>query len=339
MKMITFAIPCYNSEAYMEHCVESLLPGGEDVEIIIVDDGSADGTAKIADRYEAQYPGIVRAVHQENGGHGEAVNTGLKNATGFYFKVVDSDDWLDTPGLLKMLGTLKSLYDKKTAPDLIVCNYVYEHTEDNTRHYVRFTNVFPQNRVFSWSDIGIFKPSQYLMMHSIIYRTEVLRESGLALPKHTFYVDNLFSYQPLPYVKTLYYMNINLYRYFIGRADQSVNEQIMIRRIDQQLRVNTLMIDCYRLPQDIPDRKLAHYMISYLRMMMTISSVFLQISGTEENLKKKEELWTYLKNRDKKLYYQLRFSIFGTVANLPGKEGRKITARLYRFVRKLYKFN
>ena len=92
MKLLTFAIPCYNSEAYMEKCIESLLPGGDDVEILIVDDGSHDRTAEIADAYEKKYLGIIRAIHQENGGHGEAVNTGIRNATGLYFKVVDSDD-------------------------------------------------------------------------------------------------------------------------------------------------------------------------------------------------------------------------------------------------------
>ena len=95
-KLITFAVPCYNSAAYMEHCVETLLTGGEDIEIILVDDGSTkDDTPAICDRYAAQYPNIVKAIHQENGGHGEGVNQGIRNATGFYFKVVDSDDWLE----------------------------------------------------------------------------------------------------------------------------------------------------------------------------------------------------------------------------------------------------
>lgn len=94
MKIVSFAIPCYNSEGYMSKCIESLLPGGEDVEIIIVDDGSSDRTAEIADAYAEKYPTIIKAIHQENGGHGCAVNTGLANASGIYFKVVDSDDWV-----------------------------------------------------------------------------------------------------------------------------------------------------------------------------------------------------------------------------------------------------
>ena len=96
MKLLSVAIPCYNSESYMEHCINTLLTGGEEVEIIIVDDGSAkDRTAEIADEYAGRYPTICRAIHQENGGHGEAVNTGLRNATGIFFKVVDSDDWVN----------------------------------------------------------------------------------------------------------------------------------------------------------------------------------------------------------------------------------------------------
>ena len=107
MKLLSFAIPCYNSAAYMEKCIKSCLAGGDDVEIIIVDDGSTkDDTLKIAKEYEAKYPNIVKAVHQENGGHGQAVNTGLANATGMFFKVVDSDDWVDVKSYKKILTKL-----------------------------------------------------------------------------------------------------------------------------------------------------------------------------------------------------------------------------------------
>ena len=94
MKLLTFTVPCYNSQDYMRRCVDSLLIGGEDVEIIIVDDGSSDDTGAIADAYAEKYPSIVRAIHQENGGHGAGLNAGLNHATGLYFKVVDSDDWV-----------------------------------------------------------------------------------------------------------------------------------------------------------------------------------------------------------------------------------------------------
>ena len=106
MKLLSIAVPCYNSEDYMRHCIETLLPGGEDVEIIIVDDGSTDKTAEIADKYREQYPDIVKVVHKENGGHGSGVNKGLELATGMYFKVVDSDDWLDTNSYKKLINKI-----------------------------------------------------------------------------------------------------------------------------------------------------------------------------------------------------------------------------------------
>ncbi|WP_054874969.1 glycosyltransferase family 2 protein [Oxobacter pfennigii] len=338
MKIVTFAVPCYNSSAYMKKCIETLLPGGEDVEIILINDGSSDDTGKIADEYASQYPGLVKAIHQENGGHGEGVNTGLKNASGMYYKVVDSDDWLDAPGMLKVIETLKQLINSGKNPDMMICNYVYEHAEDNTRHIVNYTNVLPENRIFTWEEVGSFKPSQYLLMHSVIYNTELLRKSGMVLPKHTFYVDNIFVFQPLPYVKTLYYMDIDLYRYFIGRSDQSVNEQVMIKRIDQQYRVTRIMIDSFSQLK-LPDKKLDQYMLNYLSVMMAISSVLSVISGLKENLEKKAELWSYLKSKDEKLYIRLRYHLLGRISNLPGRAGRKLTVYLYRLLRRKYKFN
>lgn len=119
MKLLSVTIPSYNSQDYMEHCIESLLPGGEDVEIIVVDDGSTDRTAEIADAYAEKYPTIVKAVHQENGGHGEAVNAGIRNATGLYFKVVDSDDWVDGEAYQRVLDTLRDLSGGSAALDML----------------------------------------------------------------------------------------------------------------------------------------------------------------------------------------------------------------------------
>ena len=130
---------------------------------------------------------------------------------------------------------------------MVIANYVYEKVHESTRTIMHYRNVFPDGREFGWSEVGHFNPSQYLLMHSVIYRTELLRGMGLQLPKHTFYVDNIFVYQPLPQVKTIYYMNLDLYRYFIGRSDQSVNESVMVKRVDQQLRVTKHMIDCQDL--------------------------------------------------------------------------------------------
>lgn len=301
MKYISFAIPCYNSESYMEHAIESILKGGEDVEIIIVNDGSMDGTSEIAKQYERKYPTIVKAIDKENGGHGDAVNTGLKHATGLYFKVVDSDDWVDEGALEKILSVLHQLVEKQTLIDMLVSNYVYEKVGAKHKKVIHYRNVMPQDRIITWKEMGHFRLAQYILMHSVIYRTELLKMCKLELPKHTFYVDNIYVYYPLPHVKTFYYLDVNFYRYFIGREDQSVNEKNMIKRIDQQIFVTKTMIDMYSL-RKIPNKKLRNYMTNYLAIMMTVSSIICIRSKSQENLDKKKELWEYLKKKDHRVY-------------------------------------
>ena len=236
MKLLSIAVPCYNSEAYMRNCIESLLKGGEDVEILIVDDGSTkDRTAEIADEYEAQYPTIIKAIHKENGGHGSAVNTGIANATGLYFKVVDSDDWVKEDAYMKILDTLRELAGGDKVLDMLISNYVYEKEGEKRKKIIHYHHILPQDQMFTWNDCHHFLKGHYILMHSVIFRTKLLRDCGVKLPEHTFYVDNIYVFEPLPYVKNMYYLDVNFYRYYIGRQDQSVNESIMISRIDQQI--------------------------------------------------------------------------------------------------------
>ena len=339
MKLLSVAIPCYNSEAYMRHCIESLLEGGDEVEILIVDDGSTkDNTALIADEYQEKYPGICKAIHQENGGHGEAVNTGLKNAGGIYFKVVDSDDWVNKDAYMEVLKTLREFVYGKETLDMLISNFVYEKQGARHKKVMNYRTALPKGQIFTWKDVKMFVLGQYIVMHSVIYRTELLRQCGLELPKHTFYVDNIFVYQPLPHVKTMYYLDVNFYRYYIGREDQSVNEKVMIGRIDQQIRVNKLMID-YFVDAKLPSGKLRYYMIRYLEIMMVISSILAIRSGTEENMAKKKELWQYARKKNLRMYLRLRFGFLGQGMNLPGKGGRKVSEAGYKISQKFFGFN
>lgn len=339
MKLLSIAIPCYNSAAYMENCINSLLPGGDEVEILIVDDGSVkDNTAEIADRYEKEYPGICRAIHQENGGHGAAVNAGLKNATGIFFKVVDSDDWVNGPAYEAVLNTLRRFVYGKSTLDMLITNFVYEKQGAKHKKVMNYNMALPKNELFTWDDVKVFMAGQYILMHSVIYRTELLRECGLELPKHTFYVDNIFVYEPLPHVRSMYYLDVNFYRYFIGRSDQSVNEQVMIGRIDQQIRVTKLMLGYYDVTK-LQNRKLRHYMIRYLEIMMVVSSILAIRSETEENLEKKKELWEHVKKTNPRLYLRLRFGFLGQGMNLPGKSGRTISIAGYKIAQKFFGFN
>lgn len=338
-KLITYAIPCYNSAEYMDACIESILACNrpDDIEIVIVDDGSTkDNTFDKAQVWESTNPGVVRAIHQENGGHGAAVMTGLEHARGTYFKVVDSDDWLDNEANVAMLDKLAS-FDEPL--DLMLVNYVYEHTADNTSEVMSYRRMLPEGRVFCWDDCGHFGLTKYILMHSVIYRTQMLRDCGLTLPHHTFYVDNIFVYVPLPNCERIYYMDVDLYRYFIGREDQSVNESVMIGRIDQQLRVTRIMIDSFLLERDVKSPRLRSYMRNYLTMMMVICTAFSMMSDREDKEQMRADIWKYLREHDYQTYVRIRRSVMGVGTHLPGKAGDKVLLSAYHIAQKVFKFN
>lgn len=333
MKLISFAIPCYNSEEYMRHCIDTILTGKDEVEIIIINDGSKDNTLKIAKEYEKKYPSIIKAVDKENGGHGSGVNKGLELATGLYYKVVDSDDWVDEQSLQKVLSQIKTFQKEKTEVDLLIANYVYE--KEGEQKVIHYPNL-PQNKVFTWKDIKKFKPGEYLLMHSVFYRTKFLKSTNIKLPEHTFYVDNIFVYYPLKDVKSMYYVDTDFYRYFIGREDQSVNEQTMIKRIDQQLFVTKTMIEFGSpLKFEAKNKELCTYLLHYLSIMMSVSTILLKIDNTKESKAKIKDLWQFLKNYDKELYQKLRHGSVASLTLLP----RWIAVPGYHIAQKIYKFN
>lgn len=322
----------------MSRAVESILAGGEEIEIIIVNDGSRDRTSEIAHEYMKSYPEIVRVIDKENGGHGDAVNAGLSAAQGRYFKVVDSDDWVDGEALKRILTLVRNLEEDGEQIDMLISNFVYEKAGASHKKCVHYRNALPQDEVFRWDDIGHFRLDQYILMHSVIYRTELLKLIQMRLPKHTFYVDNIYVYYPLPHVRKIYYLDLDFYRYFIGRDDQSVNEKNMIARADQQIYVTKTMIDMYEMGE-ISSRKLRLYMVNYLAIMMTVSSIILIRSKRKENIEKKRELWKYLKKRDWKTYLKIRYGILGQTMNIPGKSGRKISSLVYSVARRIIGFN
>lgn len=327
----------------MENCVSSLVVGGDEVEVLVVDDGSSDRTAEIADELEAKYPGIVRAIHQPNKGHGGAVNTGIENASGLYFKVVDSDDKVKASAFKTILDKLRENKDAEEKIDLLISNFVYDKEGQAHKKVMEYRKVLPVNRMFSWDEAKRFRKGQYILMHSVIYRTQLLRECGLRLPEHCFYVDNIYVFNPMPSVKNLYYLDVNFYYYFIGRDDQSVNEEVMIGRLDQQSRVNRIMFDFFsdsvaegRIKMKSP---LYRYMYNYLEIITTITSVLAIISDDPQKIAVKDDLWEYLSEKDHELYLKLRRGIFGTVVHLPGRVGKRVVSTGYGIARNIFGFN
>ena len=203
--------------------------------------------------------------------------------------------------------------------DMLITNFVYEKQGAKHKRVMQYRTALPKRQLCTWKDVKVFMLGQYILMHSVIYRTQMLRECGLELPKHTFYVDNIFVFQPLPYVKTFYYLDVNFYRYFIGRQDQSVNEQVMIGRIDQQLLVTRLMLGYYHSAK-ITSYKLRHYMVRYLEIMMTVCSILAIKSGTDENMEKKKQIWGRAAGAGSGSVYAPALGLFGTEYEPSGQE-------------------
>ena len=338
MKLLTIVVPSYNSAAYLEKCVRSLTIGGDELDVLIVDDGSTDETGAIADRLSAEFPGVVRVIHQENGGHGEGLNQGIRTAQGVYLKSVDSDDRLDGAALIRLLDILRAHSAPEDQLDLIVNDYVYDREEEPCCFKVRYNHVMKPGRELSWDTVRPFPMWKQFMIHSLTYRVQMLRDMGLELPKHTFYEDNLYIYRPLPFTKRLYYLDQPLYGYFIGREDQSVNDSVIIRRLDQVTRIATDMITSYPMARlNALPRKLKNYMLNNLAGQLFTTSSLQYMSG-EKGLEMNRAMWSDIRLFDRDLYTALRRRPLGMFTVLPGRAGRGLLVWSYKLGRKMIKF-
>ena len=335
MKLLTVTVPCYNSQAYMEKCLDSLLAGGERVEIIVIDDGSRDNTGAIADDYARRYPSIVRVIHQENGGHGEGINQGLKAATGRYFKVVDSDDVLseDFPGFL---DTLEWCWGNRV--DLVLTNYYYVHSDGVGDQSLHYTNALPVDRIFGWESVGSLRLYQLLTIHSCTFRREIMEKWTHELPRHVFYEDNLMVYQTLPHVQRMYYRNIDLYRYWIGRPDQSVQRSVMMKRYRHQLLVTEMCFTACHL-DEVREKKLLRYLKHELFVMFGISILYARLNRSAEADAAMEEMFARCREYDRKWADHFRYRSVLRLICIPGSFGRGLAEWVYGVSNRILRFN
>jgi len=242
-KFLSICVPAYNVQCFLDRCLMSMVssPVADQLEIIVVDDGSPDNSAQIALAYQEQYPTIVRVIRKENGGHGSAINAALAAATGIYFRVVDGDDWLDGDALGKMIDKLRAL---DTLPDLVSTNYERVSTEsgeldpwekcaEDIEYYVTYD--------FATTDLT----TEYFTMASMMAKTELLRALGFQIQEHTYYVDVEFLLFAIPYIETVMFTPEYVYRYAVGNADQSINLVVFESRYDHHDRVIRRMVRFY----------------------------------------------------------------------------------------------
>ncbi len=244
-KILTVVVPTYNTEKYIEECLESM--AGEavrnDLEVLIVNDGSTDRSAELAGQFARRYPETFRVIHKENGGHGSTINRGIKEASGTYFKVVDSDDRLVPETLEKLIGWLKEEHS-----DIVATNHCW-FDNSTAREKEEFVHPFEDvvyGKEYQFSDIT---KRFIIKMHGMTIRTEILKEHMPPIDEHCFYVDMEYILFPMPYVKTITFYQDVVYMYRIGLPGQSVSIERMRRNAENYDRVLTRMLAFYKEQQ------------------------------------------------------------------------------------------
>lgn len=334
-KLITFCVPSYNSEEFLHFALDSLRSHTE-AEVLIIDDGSKDGTLEVAKKYETECPEIFRAVHQENKGHGGAINTAVSMASGEYFKVLDSDDWVDQHAYDRLIEFLKGQPEDNKA-DLILMDYVYQEGRDNPTTRIGFKCYFPTNVTIPLEKMHRHMRMQdNVTLHSAIYRLEVVRQSGVQLPEHCSYEDNFFVYAPLAYVQKVAYIPEGLYQYLIGRDGQSMNRDTCIRKYHDFVKCGELIFkfhDIMKFKESEPKRY--RLMRHHLLLGLLFLNIYAQLNASPEAIQDMVDTMARCKEQNPEQYAMsikdLRVSTFFH----RGKPARK-TAKFWFWLGRLF---
>lgn len=295
-KLLSISIASYNIEPYIDNTLQSLIIDEEmqDVEVLIVNDGSKDNTLAKAREYEAKYPNIFKVIDKENGGYGTTVNRSVQEATGKYFKLLDGDDWVDQEGFRTLLEILRN-----NDVDLVLSRYwnVKEESFEKSISNPPWTQ-YEEKGVMNAADV---KVEMRLGIWMSTVRTDILKKHMMQLPAHTLYTDQLFVTSFLPYVEKVYFSKVPVYCYRVGRDGQSVTKENRIKHVEEMLRVMDMIFqyyeECKDLPQANPD-----FLLSRVRLFYYVGVKWLLLCPISiENYKK---LLSY-ENRAKEKYPDL----------------------------------
>ena len=305
MKVLTILIPVYNTERYLERCLDSILVDDvrNDLEVLIVNDGSQDGSADIIKKYASKYPDVITFVDKENGGHGSTINVGIKNAKGKYFKVLDSDDWFDTIAFISYLKKLKKCND-----DVVLTPYYEEYVYDGNRKFFGYLD-YEYNKTYKFNNFKVDSPNYFaFVMASLTYKTSILRESNFQLFEKTYYVDMQFIVFPTAKIKTMRFMEENVYRYFIGRPTQSMSKENLIKHLPDHDKVLKSLISYYvniKTSLSVNQRK---YIVKIIATMLYthVNIVCFQLKDKRQAFRRIKALDKHLKKNDSILYVEFK---------------------------------
>ena len=301
MKTLSIAVPVYNTEKYLRRCLDSILVDEilDEIEVIVVNDGSKDNSVEIMKEYKDKFPASIIMIDKENGGHGSTINAALEVATGKYFKVLDSDDWLDSYNFIELVKELKRVDE-----DVIVSPYTEEYTYNGFCVPYKY-NMVKFNTTIYFDKLKIKDPAQYYFpMASATYKLKILKQCNLKLFEKTFYVDMQYNIMPIPFIKTIRFTNKSIYRYFIGRPTQSMSQENLTRNYLQHQKVLTFLIEYYiKYENDISEPKRKYMEFMAVSMFYTFFNIVcVQMKNKKLSYKTIKKFNEFLKEKSQTLY-------------------------------------
>ena len=277
-KVISFVIPAYNSEKFLNKCLDSFMTGDDTqdlIEVLVISDGSKDHTCDIAREYEEKYPGIVKLIAKENGGHGSVINVGAEHASGRYMKVIDADDWVDTKVLSAYVRQLKEM-----DADVVLTHYrtidVTTHEEADWKVRVQdYARTYTLEDVHAdWSAFG-----DCMTFHGITYGTEFYRKHGTKMCEKVFYEDHQFATIPACFAETIRVIDAALYIYRIGDVNQSVSDANQYkRRSHMQAVIEDMNLFYQNHEKDMTEHGRYYYTEKLGRLMLAYYTTLLMCS-------------------------------------------------------------
>ena len=277
-KILTIAIPSYNTEQYIDKNVPTMLSSEilDRLEILIIDDGSSDNTALTAGKYHDLYPDTVKVVSKENGGHGSVINEGIRIASGRYFKVIDGDDWVEEGSLVRMIEDLEGI-----DADMVIHPYYFVYEGTGNRSLERFeAPAYGEPLAFD----QVCHLYQKIPIHSLTYRTELLREKEIRVREHCFYEDNEYDLFPVPFVETVAVYDYPVYMYLIARKNQSVSDANVLKNHRMFYRVVRDCIDCLEKNREsLSPEKTSYMMATVLELVRSQYNIYLRSGFSRES--------------------------------------------------------
>lgn len=326
-KILTISIAAYNAENDIERCLSSMTNTRvlDKLDIIVINDGSTDGTGNIVEKYTSKYPASIRLINKSNGGHGSTINVGIRNASGKYFKIVDSDDWVDKDGIEKLVDFLSG-----NEVDMIMNPY-HEVSYEDTSHRKLFDPADNKTVTSQINSIDKLKGTEMLYMHSLTFKTDCMHNMGAIIDENCFYVDMEYCIFSLPYIKSYVYLDFPVYEYLLGSQTQSMAMNNLIKRRNQHLFVTKRIIAFYLQNKSNVNEKVRSIMAERIKYAVYQQyKIFLHMGNDGKEEIKLFDAW--LKLQDKEIYYGPKGRMMKVIRLL-----RKTNFRLYAWISRVIK--